>query len=118
MGHVDEIKTLRANLKEARQEHQALEVQVRELRSTETSSKVYYYALSQNAMLMSTTSSNSNHLRNNFNSPKPKLTGRTLNSHLRLKNSRSTAVRSILNWPMFKPHMTLSPKHTHPRRLP
>lgn len=41
----DEIKTLRANLKEARQEHQALEVQVRELRSTETSSKVHCYVL-------------------------------------------------------------------------
>lgn len=36
----EEIQTLRANLKQARQENQALESQVRELRSTETSTKV------------------------------------------------------------------------------
>lgn len=39
--YVEEINTLRANLKEARQEHQALEAQVRELRSTETTTKVF-----------------------------------------------------------------------------
>ena len=37
---VDEIKTLRANLKQARHDHQTLELQVRELRSTDTSTKV------------------------------------------------------------------------------
>ena len=37
---IEEIQTLRANLKEARQEHQTLEAQVRELRSIETSTKV------------------------------------------------------------------------------
>ena len=43
LAHTDseEIKTLRANLKQARQDHQALEAQVRELRSTETSTRVY-----------------------------------------------------------------------------
>ncbi|KAL6308319.1 hypothetical protein BKA93DRAFT_560042 [Sparassis latifolia] len=35
----EEIRTLRGNLKQARQEHQALESQVRELRSSETSTK-------------------------------------------------------------------------------
>ncbi len=35
-----EIQTLRADLKQARQEHQALERQVRELTSAETSTKV------------------------------------------------------------------------------
>lgn len=39
----EEIHTLRANLKEARQEHQTLEAQVRELRSTETAIKVCRY---------------------------------------------------------------------------
>lgn len=37
---IEEIQTLRANLKDARQEHQTLEAQVRELRSIETSTKV------------------------------------------------------------------------------
>ena len=37
---IEEIQNLRANLKEARQEHQTLEAQVRELRSIETSTKV------------------------------------------------------------------------------
>ena len=37
---IEEIQTLRANLKEARQEHQTLEAQARELRSIETSTKV------------------------------------------------------------------------------
>ena len=37
---IEEVQNLRANLKEARQEHQTLEAQVRELRSTETSTKV------------------------------------------------------------------------------
>lgn len=37
---IEEIQTLRANLKEARQVHQTLEAQVRELRSIETSTKV------------------------------------------------------------------------------
>ena len=37
---VEEILTLRTNLKEARLEHQTLEAQVRELRSIETSTKV------------------------------------------------------------------------------
>ena len=36
----EEIQTLRTNLKDARQEHQTLEAQVRELRSIETSTKV------------------------------------------------------------------------------
>ena len=36
----EEIQALRSNLKEARQEYQTLEIQVRELRSTETSTKV------------------------------------------------------------------------------
>jgi nucleoprotein TPR len=36
----EEVQTLRANLREARQDHQALEAQVRELRSAETSTKV------------------------------------------------------------------------------
>ena len=37
---IEEIQTLRSNLKQARQEHQALEAQVRELRSTENATKV------------------------------------------------------------------------------
>lgn len=37
---IEEILTLRTNLKEARLEHQTLEAQVRELRSIETSTKV------------------------------------------------------------------------------
>jgi predicted RNase H-like nuclease (RuvC/YqgF family) len=37
---IEEIQTLRTNLKEARQEHQTLEARVRELRSIETSTKV------------------------------------------------------------------------------
>lgn len=37
---LEEVQTLRSNLKQARQEHQALEAQVRELRSTETSTTV------------------------------------------------------------------------------
>jgi nucleoprotein TPR len=37
---VEEVQTLRASLREARQDHQALEAQVRELRSAETSTKV------------------------------------------------------------------------------
>lgn len=37
---IEEVTTLRANLKEARQEHQKLETQIRDLRSTETSNKV------------------------------------------------------------------------------
>jgi len=36
----EEIHTLRESLKEARQEHQTLEGQVRELRSAETANKV------------------------------------------------------------------------------
>ncbi len=36
----EEIHTLRANLKEARMEHQSMEAQLRELRSTETATKV------------------------------------------------------------------------------
>lgn len=39
---VEEISTLRANLKQSRHEHQELEAQIRELRSTENSSKVYW----------------------------------------------------------------------------
>ena len=37
-----EIQTLRADLKQARQDHQALERQLRELTSAETSTKVRY----------------------------------------------------------------------------
>ena len=37
-----EIQTLRADLKQARQDHQALERQLRELTSAETSTKVCY----------------------------------------------------------------------------
>lgn len=37
---IEEIQTLRTNLRQARQEYQTLESQVRELRSTETSNKV------------------------------------------------------------------------------
>lgn len=37
---IEEIQTLRSNLKQARQEHQTLEAQVRELRSTENATKV------------------------------------------------------------------------------
>lgn len=40
---------MRANLKQARQEHQALEAQVRELRSVETSTKVFISLLNYNA---------------------------------------------------------------------
>lgn len=36
----EEVTTLRANLKEARQEHQKLEAQLRDLRSSENSNKV------------------------------------------------------------------------------
>lgn len=36
----EEVTTLRANLKDARQEHQKLETQIRDLRSAETSNKV------------------------------------------------------------------------------
>ena len=44
-----EIQTLRTDLKQARQEHQALERQVRELTSTETSTKVCDVARGGNA---------------------------------------------------------------------
>lgn len=37
---VEEISTLRTNLKQSRHEYQELETRVRELRSTENSSKV------------------------------------------------------------------------------
>ena len=37
---LEEIHTLRVNLKEARMEHQSMEAQLRELRSTETATKV------------------------------------------------------------------------------
>ncbi|SRR6266550_1082238 len=37
---LEEIQTLRSNLKEARQDYQSLESQLRELRSAETSTKV------------------------------------------------------------------------------
>jgi len=37
---LEEIHTLRVNLKEARMEHQSMEAQLRELRSTETVTKV------------------------------------------------------------------------------
>jgi nucleoprotein TPR len=47
LRNVEEIQTLRSNLKQARQEHQALEAQVRELRSTETSTKVKRLFISQ-----------------------------------------------------------------------
>lgn len=40
-GIIEEVSTLRANLKEARQEHTKLETQIRDLRSAETSNKVY-----------------------------------------------------------------------------
>ena len=36
----EEIHSLRANLKEARMEHQSMEAQLRELRSRETATKV------------------------------------------------------------------------------
>ena len=36
----EEIQTLRSNLKEARQDYQSLEAQLREVRSAETSTKV------------------------------------------------------------------------------
>ncbi|KAF9483517.1 hypothetical protein BDN70DRAFT_873831 [Pholiota conissans] len=47
----EEIHTLRSNLKEARHEHQALEAQVRELRSTETATKFKIESLSQQLQL-------------------------------------------------------------------
>lgn len=72
----EEIHILRANLKEARQEHQALEVQVRELRSTDTATKVRY--LTEIVCLASTIlSSKLNHSLNNSNYLKPKLNERT-----------------------------------------
>ena len=40
LGATDEVQNLRTSLRQARQDHQALETQVRELRSTETSTKV------------------------------------------------------------------------------
>lgn len=40
MAIIEEVSTLRANLKEARQEHSKLETQIRDLRSAETSNKV------------------------------------------------------------------------------
>lgn len=36
----EEVQSLRTSLRQARQDHQTLEAQVRELRSTETSTKV------------------------------------------------------------------------------
>lgn len=42
---IEEIQTLRANLKEARQEHQTLEAQARELRSIETSTRVCRFVI-------------------------------------------------------------------------
>ncbi|KAF6755929.1 hypothetical protein DFP72DRAFT_895626 [Ephemerocybe angulata] len=50
-GIQTEIQTLRANLKEARQEHQALESQVRELKSSETSTKFKVDTLQQQLQL-------------------------------------------------------------------
>jgi nucleoprotein TPR len=38
--YIEEIQTLRTNLKEARQDYQSLETQLREVRSAETSTKV------------------------------------------------------------------------------
>ena len=39
---LEEIQTLRASLKQARQDQQSLEIQLRELRSAESSTKVRY----------------------------------------------------------------------------
>lgn len=50
--HTDEIQTLRANLKQARQDHQALESQLRELRSMETAAKFKVDSLSQQLNLL------------------------------------------------------------------
>ncbi|TFY82201.1 hypothetical protein EWM64_g1811 [Hericium alpestre] len=47
----EEIQTLRASLKQARQEYQALETQLRELRSTENSTKFKLDSLSQQLQL-------------------------------------------------------------------
>lgn len=47
----DEIQTLRTNLKQARQEHQALEGQLRELRSSETATRFKLDSLSQQLQL-------------------------------------------------------------------
>ena len=47
----EEIQTLRTNLKQARQEHQALEGQLRELRSAETATKFKLDSLSQQLQL-------------------------------------------------------------------
>lgn len=40
LGATEEVQNLRASLRQSRQDHQALEAQVRELRSTDTSTKV------------------------------------------------------------------------------
>ena len=47
----EEIQTLRSNLKEARQDYQSLEAQLREVRSAETSTKVMRSKLIRNAVL-------------------------------------------------------------------
>ncbi|KAF8158177.1 hypothetical protein B0H34DRAFT_444170 [Crassisporium funariophilum] len=56
----EEIHTLRANLKEARQEHQVLEAHVRELRSTETSTKFKLDSLAQQLQLSQTEAERTN----------------------------------------------------------
>ncbi|KAF9220879.1 hypothetical protein BS17DRAFT_786120 [Gyrodon lividus] len=47
----EEVQSLRSNLRQARQDHQALEIQVRELRSIETSTKFKLDTLSQQSTL-------------------------------------------------------------------
>ena len=48
LGATEEVQNLRSSLRQARQDHQALETQVRELRSTETSTKVDPFVLDNN----------------------------------------------------------------------
>ena len=69
LGATDEVQNLRKSLRQARQDHQALETQVRELRSTETSTKVGPFVSPSRSRQLTSLSSSSKHSLSNLPLP-------------------------------------------------
>ena len=114
-----EIQTLRTDLKQARQEHQGLERQVRELSFAETSTKVRLATLVDPEGHYTDTHVHSSSLSRSHNNSSwlsLKQSAVLRSSRHGLKSSRNTAVLSTPSSHNFKLHTTHSPRHMRLRK--
>ena len=116
---LDEIHTLRTSLKEARQEQQVLETHIRELRSSETATKVTLsWTWTLEACTTFSLSSELTLWNNNCSFRRLNPNGRITNSWRRPRNLPSTGAQSMRKRRLSRLLLTRFPSQTHPPKHP